>query len=420
MIILVCLNIERRVKLGVFRFVSILNNIRRYSTLEDLPVLRNNNIYISKLLKSRPNSIAKFGVSCGLVIRSQSTLVRIKYSMAPGKPVWNLKMEEEPMMFVRQAHSGKPLSKVTVVGSGQVGMACAFSLVSQGITNEIALVDVFKDKLTGEVMDLQQGAAFTPSVKVYGSTDYAVTKDSKICIITAGARQKEGETRLQLIEKNVQILKQVVPELLKYSPNAILMLVTNPVDVLTYCAWRISGRPVGTVIGTGTSLDTGRLKFLIAEKIDISPKNIHIWIIGEHGDNSVPVWSRLQVGGVNIQELNHPSGIKDPKSLDELHTAVVNSAYDIIRLKGYTSWAIGLNVADICRSILHNSRRIHAVSTLVKGFHGVEDEVFASLPCVLDTNGISRIINLKINNDEEEKFTQATKTLYKIQLSTGL
>ncbi|CAB0011937.1 unnamed protein product [Nesidiocoris tenuis] len=329
-------------------------------------------------------------------------------------------MDTVPTICTTDRPNGKPLSKVTIVGSGQVGMACAFSLVTQGITDEVALVDMVKDKLAGEVMDLQQGSVFTPGVKIYGSTDYSVTKDSKICVITAGARQKEGESRLQLIEKNVQILKQTIPQLLKYSPNAILLLVTNPVDVLTYCAWKISGRPVGTVIGTGTSLDTGRLKFLIAEKINISPKCVHIWIIGEHGDSSVPVWSRLQIGGVNLQELNHPSGISEEKSLEELHKAVVNSAYDIIKLKGYTSWAIGLNVADICRTILHNSRRIHAVTTLVQGFYGVEEEVFASLPCVLDTSGISNVIPLKVNDDEKEKFLQATNTLYEVQQSTGL
>ncbi|XP_014261557.1 L-lactate dehydrogenase A chain [Cimex lectularius] len=311
-------------------------------------------------------------------------------------------------------------NKVTIVGCGQVGMACAFSLLSMNVTGNVVLTDIDAKKLKGEVMDLQQGSAYIPGCKINGGSDYEITKDSTICVITAGARQKEGQTRIDLVNQNVGLLKHIIPNLLKYSPNAIILLVTNPVDVLTYVAWKISGRPLGTVIGSGTSLDTARLKYLISEKVGINTQAIHVWIIGEHGDSSVPTWSNLQVAGVNLKDLSDTSGLKNTEKLNELHFNVVNSAYEIINLKGYTSWAIGLNIADICKSILHDTKNVHAVSTLVKGFHGVNEEVFMSLPCVLGKGGISHIIPLNISDNEEDAFVKAAMKLCEVQESVAL
>ncbi|XP_017886221.2 L-lactate dehydrogenase-like [Ceratina calcarata] len=177
-------------------------------------------------------------------------------------------------------------SKVTVVGVGQVGMACAFSLLANGVSNELVLVDVMADKLKGEMLDLQHGTAFVKNPKIDASTDYAATANSSVCVVTAGARQREGETRLDLVQRNTDIFKGIIPQLVKYSPDAVLLIVSNPVDILTYVAWKLSGLPKNRVIGSGTNLDSARFRFLLSQKLNVASTSCHGWIIGEHGDTS--------------------------------------------------------------------------------------------------------------------------------------
>uniref|UniRef100_A0A4D5R8X2 L-lactate dehydrogenase n=1 Tax=Scolopendra viridis TaxID=118503 RepID=A0A4D5R8X2_SCOVI len=307
-------------------------------------------------------------------------------------------------------------SKVTIVGVGQVGMACAFSILTQGIASEIALVDMVADKLRGEMLDMQHGLTFLRNVKIEASTDYAITAGSKIIIITAGARQQEGESRLNLVQRNVNILKAIVPNLVKNSPNAIILVVSNPVDILTYVTWKISGLPKNRVIGSGTNLDSSRFRFLMSEKLNVAPSSCHGWIIGEHGDSSVPVWSGVNVAGVRLQNLNPKLGLPDdPENWGELHKKVVESAYEIIKLKGYTSWGIGLSVAAICRSFLTNARTAVAVSVFVKGFHGIDKEVFLSLPCIVGESGINDIIIQTLNDDEVKALQKSAETLHEVQ-----
>ncbi|KAL1130989.1 hypothetical protein AAG570_012230 [Ranatra chinensis] len=307
-------------------------------------------------------------------------------------------------------------SKITIVGIGQVGMACAFSCLTQGVTREIALVDAVENKLRGELLDLQHGSLFMKGPSIQASTDYKVTANSRICVITAGVRQKEGESRLSLVQRNTEILKTIVPQLVKYSPNAILLVVSNPVDVLTYVTWKISGLPKNRVIGSGTSLDSSRFRFLISQRLKVNVKNCHGWIIGEHGDSSVPVWSGVNMAGVRLRELNPKLGTnEDSEDWGELHTKVVNSAYEIIKLKGYTSWAVGLAVANICQSLLGNTHSIQTVSTLVKGQYGIEENVFLSLPCVLGENGITNIVKLTLSEDEQKKMHDSVKNVFAIQ-----
>ncbi|XP_067012440.1 L-lactate dehydrogenase [Anabrus simplex] len=307
-------------------------------------------------------------------------------------------------------------NKITVVGVGQVGMACAFSILTQHIATEIALVDVVADKLKGELMDLQHGSTFLRNAKITASTDYAVTAHSKICVVTAGARQKEGESRLDLVQRNTDIFKGIIPQLISYSPDCILLIVSNPVDILTYVAWKLSGLPKNRVIGSGTNLDSSRFRFLMSQRLNVAPTSCHGWIIGEHGDSSVPVWSGVNIAGVGLRELNPDIGTdKDKESWGELHKQVVHSAYEVIKLKGYTSWAIGLSVATLVQGILSNAGVIHAVSTLVKGQHGIEDEVFLSLPCVLGTNGVSHIVKQLLTDGERSMLHRSAKVMQEVQ-----
>ncbi|XP_070580105.1 L-lactate dehydrogenase-like isoform X2 [Ptychodera flava] len=307
-------------------------------------------------------------------------------------------------------------NKVTIVGVGQVGMACAFSIVQQGLASEVALVDVIADKIRGEMMDLQHGMAFMKKVKIIADTDYKVTSGSRICIVTAGARQKEGESRLNLVQRNVEIFKGIIPKLVRYSPDTILLIVSNPVDLLTYVAWKISGLPAHRVIGSGTNLDSARFRFLMGEKLGIAPSSCHGWIIGEHGDSSVPVWSGVNVAGTYLQKLNPKVGTPDdPEGWEKIHRDVVDSAYEIIRLKGYTSWAIGLSVATLVTALLRNQHNVFAVSTLVKNMHGIKEEVFLSVPCVLGSHGIEYNLQQVLDDSEQAKLQKSATAIHKIQ-----
>ncbi|KAB7494451.1 L-lactate dehydrogenase [Armadillidium nasatum] len=298
--------------------------------------------------------------------------------------------------------------KVSVVGVGQVGMACAFSLLTQHICSELALVDVDANKLRGEMMDLQHGLTFLRNIKIDASTDYSVTAGSRVVIVTAGA-----------------------------------------LDILTYVAWRISGLPKNRVIGSGTNLDSSRFRFHLSQKLEVAPSSAHGWIIGEHGDTSVPVWSGVNIAGVRLRDLNPAIGTSDdPDKFDELHKHVVNSAYEIIKLKGYTSWAIGLSVASLVNSVMKNMRACYAVSTAVQGYtswaignscavivrcllqnlrnvfaisisvqgyHGIEQDVFLSLPCVLGENGVTHVITQTLTEAEVNQLQSSAKTLWDVQ-----
>ncbi|XP_063695529.1 L-lactate dehydrogenase [Culicoides brevitarsis] len=310
-------------------------------------------------------------------------------------------------------------NKVTIVGIGAVGMACAFSILTQNVSSEVALVDVAADKLQGELLDLQHGSAFMKNAHVTASTDFAVSAGSRLCIITAGARQREGETRLDLVQRNTDILKGIVPQLVKHSPDTILLVVSNPCDILTYVAWKLSGLPKHKVIGSGTNLDSSRFRFLLSQRLGTAPTSVHGWIIGEHGDTSVPVWSGVNVAGVRLREINPNVGSsEDPEKWNELHKEVVQSAYEVIRLKGYTSWAIGLSCASLANTILRNQKAVHAVSTLIKGEHGVENDVFLSLPCVLGANGVTHIVRQYLNPDEVKALHTSADLMHKVQ--TGI
>ncbi|KAM8971687.1 L-lactate dehydrogenase A chain-like isoform X1 [Sarcophilus harrisii] len=309
-----------------------------------------------------------------------------------------------------------PQNKVTIVGCGAVGMACAISILLKGLTDELALIDVMEDKLKGEMMDLQHGSLFFSTPKIISGKDSRVSVNSKIIIITAGARQQEGESRLELVQRNVNILKIIIPDIVKNSPNCKLLVVSNPVDILTYVTWKLSGLPQNRVIGSGTNLDSARFRFLIGSRLGVNPTSCHGWIIGEHGDSSVPVWSGVNIAGVSLKNLQPTLGTdEDSENWKTVHRQVVESAYEVIKLKGYTSWAIGLSVADLVRTMMNNLRRVHPVSTMIKGLYGINEEVFLSVPCILGYIGITDMVKLNLSSEEEQHLKKSADTLWNIQ-----
>ncbi|XP_066220849.1 L-lactate dehydrogenase C chain isoform X1 [Saccopteryx leptura] len=306
--------------------------------------------------------------------------------------------------------------KITIVGVGAVGMACSICILMKDLADELVLVDVAEDKLKGEMMDLQHGSLFFNTPKIISGKDYSISANSKLIIVTAGVRQQEGESRLSLVQRNVNIMKTIIPDLVRHSPNCKILIVSNPVDLLTYVVWKLSGLPATCVIGSGCNLDSARFRYLIGEKLGVHPTSCHGWIIGEHGDSSVPLWSGVNVAGVSLKTLNPKLGTdSDKEQWKKIHQQVVESAYEIIRLKGYTSWAIGLSVTDLAGSILKNLRRVHPVSTMVKGFYGVNEEIFLSIPCILGQNGVSDIVKVTLSSEEEALFKKSANTLWNIQ-----
>lgn len=307
-------------------------------------------------------------------------------------------------------------NKVTVVGIGAVGMAAAFSILTQNVSSDVALVDMFENKLKGEMMDLQHGSNFLRNAKITASTDLSVSQNSKLIIITAGVRQKEGESRLDLVQRNADIMKGLIPKLVEYSPQTTLLIVSNPCDILTYVAWKLSGLPKNRVIGSGTNLDSSRFRFLLAQRLNVAPTSMHGWIIGEHGDSSVPVWSGVNIAGIRLREINESAGLEgDSENWNECHKDVVNAAYEVIKLKGYTSWAIGLSCADIASALFRNTNAVKAVSTLVTGIHGIDKEVFLSVPCVLNSNGVVSIVKQKLSPDEVAKLQASANLMDEVQ-----
>lgn len=301
-----------------------------------------------------------------------------------------------------------------------MGMAIAQTILTQELTTELALVDIQADKLRGEMLDLQHAAAFLTGTKIVADTDYAVTAGSDICVITAGARQREGESRLDLVERNLHLFKSIVPQLVKHSPDAILLVVSNPVDILTHIAWKLSGLPSNRVLGSGTNLDSSRFRFLIADHLDVNAQDVQAYIIGEHGDSSVALWSSISVGGVPVVSLLEKEQIPyEKETLENIHRVVVNGAYEVIKLKGYTSWAIGYSAASLVKSIVRNQKRIHPVSVLAKGFHGIEDDVFLSLPAQLGAAGILGVANIPLTGEETQRLNLSAKAIFGVQNQLG-
>lgn len=303
--------------------------------------------------------------------------------------------------------------KVTVVGMGKVGLGCVASILNQDMCGSIAMIDRNKENLEGEAKDFQQGAGFHNSTEILASSEYEVSADSDLVVITAGAAQKPGESRLNLLERNVAIMQSVIPQVIEHSPDAAIVIACNPCDIMTAVASKIAGPsfPQGKIFGTGTNLDSSRFQTLIANSMGLDPNSIHGYIIGEHGDSSIPVWSSVRIGALPLL----PAGEEPDETLNAVHKAVVDAAYDVINLKGYTNWAIGMSTANIAKIVLDDTRTIVPVSTCVRGLYGVEDDVFLSLPCNLSREGVLGVSVLPLTNSEEENFRSCAKRIWEVQ-----
>ncbi|BAQ60973.1 L-lactate dehydrogenase [Geminocystis sp. NIES-3708] len=312
--------------------------------------------------------------------------------------------------------SEKPSSirprKGVIIGLGQVGLACAYSLLIQNCFDELVLQDIDADKLEGEVMDLSHGISFLPPTDLKSGTVADVGQNADIVIITAGVAQRQGESRLSLLERNFAIYKDILKDVVKYCPDSIILVVSNPVDILTYATLKITGFPSSRVIGSGTVLDSARFRSLIAQEMGIDARSVHAYIIGEHGDSKVPVWSTANIGGMKLVPDGWENLAQDEQNkLSDIFYNVKNAAYEIIQRKGYTSYAIGLATTDIVKAILNSQERILTVSGFMSGFYGIED-VCLSIPRVVNERGILKTVNLTLN-EEEEKLLQKSAEILK-------
>ncbi|WP_026485585.1 L-lactate dehydrogenase [Caldanaerobius polysaccharolyticus] len=303
--------------------------------------------------------------------------------------------------------------KIAIVGTGFVGSTTAFALALSGIAPEIALIDVNAKKAEGEAMDINHGMAFIPPAEVYNG-DYSACSGAEIIIITAGANQKPGETRLDLVKKNTAIFKEMVPQLVKYNDKAIYLIVTNPVDILTYVTLKVSGLPSNQVIGSGTVLDSSRFRFLLGKLCGIDPRNVHAYIVGEHGDTEVAAWSLTNVAGSPFTEYcNLCAKGCDRKEKEAIVDEVRNAAYKIIERKTATYYAVALAVRRIVECILRDENSILTVSSLIKGQYGIDD-ICLSLPSVVGNTGIKRVLEMPLKDDEIALLNKSAMTLKEI------
>lgn len=295
------------------------------------------------------------------------------------------------------------MTKITIVGAGAVGATTAYALLLEHLAREIVIVDINKDKAEGEALDLENGIPFVEYGKVIGTTDYKLTRNSDIVVITAGLPQKPGETRLDLVEKNAKIMKGICGELKKYTPNSIFLFVSNPVDVLTYLGKKMLGVPEHKVFGSGTTLDTARLRHYTSSALNIHPINIHAYVFGEHGDHSFAAWSNASVATTPITQMLS----KD--KLTAIEDEVRDTAYKIIQKKGATFYAIGLAVAKICKAITGDKQRVMMLSTVPKEY-GITG-CCLSVPCIVGKEGIKKVIEVKLSASEIKKLKKAGEVL---------
>ncbi|SDM62651.1 L-lactate dehydrogenase [Halogranum gelatinilyticum] len=300
---------------------------------------------------------------------------------------------------------------VAVVGVGAVGSTTAFSLVTHGVASELILVDVDEARATGEAMDLNHGAYFAPPVDVR-TGDYEDCWDADVVVVTAGASQQDGETRLDLLERNADIFEEMIPAITEgMADDGVLLVVTNPVDVLTQLTWELSELPAEQVIGSGTTLDTSRFRHVLGERCDVDANHIHGYVVGEHGDSEVPLWSSTTVAGLPVDDYlaQHGEPFAEGEKADIAET-VRNAAYEVIDRKGATNYAIALAATDIVEAVVRDEEVVLPVSTRMTGQYGLED-VFLSLPCVLDRGGVREVIEPTLSASERDALEESAAVL---------
>lgn len=302
------------------------------------------------------------------------------------------------------------IQKCAIIGCGFVGATTAFTLIEHGVFSELVLIDANNKKAEGEAMDLNHGIPFAKPVKVYAG-NYDDLSDCSLIIISAGANQKPGETRIDLVKKNTAILKSIIPEITRRNKECILLILSNPVDILTYITLKISGFPKNRVIGSGTVLDTARLKYLLAEHLGVDSRNVHAFIIGEHGDSELAVWSSANISGIDLKDFCGLCGkCTSMENIYNLYNNVRESAYKIIDSKGATYYAIAMATLRIVECIVRDEKSVIPVSTLVEGEYGIND-VCMGLPSIVGKNGVERILEIPLNKNEAENLLNSAREI---------
>ncbi|AMV70369.1 MULTISPECIES: L-lactate dehydrogenase [Lactobacillaceae] len=302
--------------------------------------------------------------------------------------------------------------KVLIVGDGAIGSSFAYAMVLQGIAQEVGIVDIFKDKTKGDAMDLSNALPYTTPTDIHAA-DYADAKDADVVVITAGAPQKPGETRLDLVSKNLKIMASIVKPIVDSGFNGIFVVAANPVDILTYAVWKLSGFPQSRVLGTGTSLDTARLRQSLADTLHVDARSVHAYILGEHGDSEFPVFSHATIGGVKITEWLKQHHDLTEQDLTAIFVGVRDAAYQIIDLKGATFYGIATALARITQAILNDENAIFPLSVYLNGQYGQSD-IYIGSPAVINAQGVAHILEIPLSAEEQQAMDQSASQLKKV------
>ena len=309
------------------------------------------------------------------------------------------------------AEESRP-ARVAIVGTGNVGSTFAYALLLSGLAAEIVLIDVSRTKAEGEAMDLNHTVPFAYPTRVWAG-DYSDCAGAAVTVLAAGVSQKPGQSRLDCIQANARIWREIVPQIARHNPRGILLVATNPVDALTYAAWKLSGLPATRVLGSGTILDTARFRFLLSQHFGVDAHSVHAYIIGEHGDSEVPVWSLANIAGMRLPDYCRAHGLAyDPQQMQEIFESTRNAAYRIIERKGATYYAVAAGLLSITQSILRHQNTVLSVSSLIEDYYGMSDVCF-SLPTVVGRGGIQRVLRLELDETEASRLRHSADVLRK-------
>ncbi|WP_240430560.1 L-lactate dehydrogenase [Suicoccus acidiformans] len=299
--------------------------------------------------------------------------------------------------------------RVILIGDGAVGSSFAYSSIIQGVGREFGIIDINKKRVEGDVLDLSDALAYREPVKIFAA-EYSDCKDADVVVITAGLPQKEGETRLDLVDKNLPILKDMVDSVVASGFNGVFLVASNPVDIMTYATWKFSGFPAQKIVGSGTSLDSARFRHEIASLLDVDTRSVHAYIMGEHGDSEFPVWSKANIGGLNIYEWVKANSEVDYKDLEQRFIGVRDKAYAIIERKGATHYGIGVALTRIVKAILNDENTVLPLSIYLNGEYDIHD-VFIGAPAIIGRNGVRNVIDFDLNDTEAAQMQASAKTL---------
>ena len=300
--------------------------------------------------------------------------------------------------------------KVVLVGTGFVGMSMAYSMLNRGGVNELVLIDIDKDKTIGEEMDLSHGLPFAPQKMVIKAGDYDECKDAQVVVITAGIAQKPGQTRLELAETNTKIMKSITKSIMASGFNGVIIVASNPVDLMTYVVAKVSGLPKNQVFGSGTVLDTARLRYIMSDYLKISSKNIHAYIMGEHGDSSFVPWNHAYVGCKKMKDVMKDNNLPI-EDLEKIHKDVINAAYEIIDKKKATYYGIGMSLYRLVKAVLDNENSILTVSTYLKDGQYGQNDIYIGVPAIINSNGIRELVDLELNEEEQGKLNNSCRII---------